>query len=146
MQLTPILTEIEAAIEAQLQLADPAVAESAELFLTAFTPAVRQGLMRAVEQAAAEITAQLGDRRVDVRLVDGEPELGVANVEPSPIGPGDDELEARLTLRLPSNLKAIIEDAAAGSGESINAWVVDALRSRTKRAGNTRHVRETFDL
>lgn len=146
MQLDPILTEIEAAIEAQLQLADSAIADSAALFLTAFTPAVRQGLMRAVEQAAAEISAQLGDRRIDVRLVDGEPELGVANHDPAPAAPGDDELEARLTLRLPTNLKAIIEDAAAGSGESINGWVVDALRSRTKRVGNTRHVRETFDL
>ena len=146
MQLDPILTEIDAAIQAQLQFADPAVAESAELFLTAFTPAVRQGLMRAVEQAATEISAQLGDRRVDVRLVDGEPELAVGNVDGAPPGPGDDELEARLTLRLPSNLKAVIEDAAGASGESINGWVVDALRSRTKRAANARHVRETFDL
>lgn len=145
MQLDPILTEIEATIEAQLQLADPEIAESAALFLTAFTPAVRQGLMRAVEQAAAEISAQLGDRRVDVRLVDGEPELGIANVDSTrPLT--DDELEARLTLRLPSHLKQVIEDAAAGSGESINGWVVDALRSFTNRTGSTRHVRESFDL
>ncbi|HWL45580.1 MAG TPA: YlcI/YnfO family protein [Ilumatobacter sp.] len=145
MQLDPILTEIDAAIQAQLQLADPTVAESAALFLTAFTPAVRQGLLTAVEQAAAEVSAQLGDRRVDVRLVDGEPELAVGNVDAAR-APTDEELEARLTLRLPTNLKQIIEDAAAGSGESINGWVVDALRSRTTRVGHTRHVRETFDL
>lgn len=145
MQLEPITNEIDATIQAQLQLADPAVAESAAIFLTAFAPAVRQGLLRAVEQAAAEISAQLGDRRADVRLVDGEPELSVSNLEPTPTA-GDDELEARLTLRLPSNLKQVIEDAAAGSGESINGWVVDALRSRTKRGAATRHVRESFDL
>lgn len=145
MQLEPITNEIEAAIQAQLQLADPAVTESAAVFLAAFAPAMRQGLLRAVEQAAAEISAQLGDRRADVRLVDGEPELTVSNLESAPAA-HDDELEARLTLRLPSNLKQVIEDAAAGSGESINGWVVDALRSRTKRSAPNRHVRETFDL
>src|SRR5687768_6878928 len=141
------MNEIEAAIAAQLQLADPAVADTAAIFLTAFTPAMRQGLVRAVEQAAAEVSAQLGDRHVDVRLVDGEPELGVANAE-STNGPPpfDDEMEARITLRLPTQLKAFIEDAASTSGESINGWVVDALRSRTKRASSGRHVRETLDL
>lgn len=145
MQLEPIMTEIEAAIEAQLQLADPTVAESAELFLQAFAPAVRQGLLRAVEQASAEISAQLGDRRVDVRLADGEPELAVTSHDHSPVDQNED-LEARLTLRLPTNLKQIIEDAAATQGESINGWVVDALRSRTRRAAPGRHVRESFEL
>ena len=145
MQLDPIMAEIEGAIASQLQLADPAVADSAEVFLTAFAPVVRQGLMRAVEQAAAEVSAQLGDRQVEVRLVEGQPELAVTNVV-APGAPSDDELEARLTLRLPSNLKQIIEDAASTSGESINGWVVDALRSRTTRATAGRHVRETFDL
>ena len=147
MQLDPIMNEIEAAIEAQLQLADPAIAESAGVFLAAFTPAVRQGLLRAVEQAAAEVSAQLDDRRIDVRLVEGEPELGVTNLDHTP-PVTDDDLEARLTLRLPTNLKQIIEDAASTSGDSINGWVVDALRSRTQRVGHrsTRHVRETFDL
>jgi len=145
MQIEPIMTEIECAIEAQLQLADPAVAESAAMFLAAFGPSMRHGLIRAVEQAAAEVSAQLGDRRVDVRLVDGAPELSVGNVDHSPTD-RDEDLEARLTLRLPGNLKQIIEDAAAGSGESINGWVVDALRSRTKRASSGRHVRESFEL
>ena len=145
MQIEPIMTEIECAIEAQLQLADPAVAESAAMFLAAFGPSMRHGLIRAVEQAAAEVSAQLGDRQVEVRLVEGQPELAVTNVV-APGAPSDDELEARLTLRLPSNLKQIIEDAASTSGESINGWVVDALRSRTTRATAGRHVRETFDL
>lgn len=146
MQIEPIMTEIEAAIDAQLQLADPGAAEATALFLTAFAPSMRHGLIRAVEQAAAEVSAQLGDRRVDVRLVDGQPELTVTNLEHRTVDP-DEDLEARLTLRLPANLKQIIEDAAAGSGESINGWVVDALRSRTKRGATPgKHVRESFEL
>lgn len=145
MRLQPILNEIEATLDAQLQLADPALAEAAPLFLQAFMPAVRQGLVRAAELAAAEISAQLGDRRVDVRLADGEPELVLATVDGDAAPPTDDDLEARLTLRLPTQLKAIIEDAAASSGESINGWVVDALRSRTRRVPG-RHVKDTLRL
>ena len=145
MQLEPILTEIDAAIQAQLQLADPAIADSAAVFLQAFAPAVRQGLLRAVEQAAAEVSAQLSDRRIDLRLVDGEPELGVTSVD-APPPPPDEDFEARLTLRLPTHLKQLVEDAAAGTGESINCFVVETLRSRTHRPGNRRHVRESFDL
>ena len=32
----------------------------------------------------------------------------------------------RINLRLPANLKALIEDAAAGGGLSVNAWIVRA--------------------
>jgi hypothetical protein len=32
----------------------------------------------------------------------------------------------RINLRLPANLKALIEDAAAGGGLSVNTWIVRA--------------------
>ena len=32
----------------------------------------------------------------------------------------------RINLRLPGNLKALIEDAAAAGGLSVNAWIVRA--------------------
>jgi len=32
----------------------------------------------------------------------------------------------RINLRLPSTLKALIEDAAAAAGLSVNAWIVRA--------------------
>jgi hypothetical protein len=145
LKLDPILNEVEAAIQSQLRLADPATVEAAALFLDAFRPAVRAGLTQAIEQAAAEMTAQMCDRQVDVRLVDGEPDLVLTNIDCGPL-PADDDLEARITLRLPGSLKSLIEDAATTSGESINGWVVDALRNGARKQSTGRHVRESFQL
>lgn len=145
MRLEPILTEIDATIEAQLRLADPAVAETAAGFMDAFRPAVRTALLEVAQQVAAEISAQLGDRRVDVRLVDGDPEMVVSPTDETPTSV-DEELEARITLRLPESLKGIIEEAASTSGDSMNSWVVDALRSRTRRGTAGSRVEETFEL
>lgn len=145
MRLDPVLTQIETSIEAQLRLADPSVAEGAADFMEAFWPAVRSALLEVAQQAAAEIDAQLGDRRVEVRLTGGDPEMVVtpSTAEEEPI---DEELEARITLRLPGSLKGIIEDAASTSGDSINSWVVDALRSRARRSNVGSRVEETFEL
>lgn len=145
MKLDPVMNEIEAAIDAQLRLAGAEAAEAADDFLFAFRPAVQQGLVRAVEQAAAEVSAQLGDQQVDVRLVDGDPELAVRDVGGESTRP-DDEMEARITLRLPEHLKTVIEDAASSAGESINGWVVETLRTRTSRTSSGTRVKETFDL
>ena len=43
-----------------------------------------------------------------------------------PTAEGDDAATVRINLRLPANLKALIEDAAAGGGISVNAWIVRA--------------------
>lgn len=145
MRLEPVRTQIETAIEAQLRLADPAVAEAAAGFMEAFWPAVHSALLEVAQQAAAEIDAQLGDRRVDVRLTGGDPEL-VVTASPDRPERIDDDLEARITLRLPGSLKDIIDDAASASGDSINSWVVDALRSRARRSNVGSRVEETFEL
>lgn len=151
MRLEPILTQIDTSLEAQLRWADPAVTEMAAGFVDVLRPAIRGAMLEVAQQAAAEIGAQLGDRQVEVRLVGGDPELIVSAAEPAPMGSetqGDlgDEMEARITLRLPSNLKGLIEEAASSSGDSINSWVVDALKTRTRRASTGTRVEETFQL
>jgi hypothetical protein len=152
MKLEPVLTQIDTNIEAQLRWADPTVAEMASGFVDALRPAIRAALLEAAQQVAAEISAQLGDRRVEVRLVDGDPELVVSQAPDSAHDTAEggtsaaEEMEARITLRLPSNLKGIIEEAASTSGDSINSWVVDALRSRARRSNVGSRVEETFQL
>lgn len=146
MRIEPLLTEIDATIEAQLRLADPAVAELAPIFVEAFRPAVRSAMIELAQQAATEVTAQLGDRRVEVRLADGDPLLAVVESGERDHDFGDADAEARITLRLPGGLKSLIEDAAGGSGDSINGWVVEALRSRARRPRPGTRVTETFEL
>src|SRR5918996_6329705 len=139
MQLSHAVTGLENAVEAQLRVAGPESAEIGAQLLNALRPAIRQTLMEVVTMAATEVSSQLSGSRVEIRLVDGDPELVVAEdpgaVPPPPPPPGAEDDEARITLRLPGYLKDLIAEAAAGSGDSVNAFVVDALRSRAQTSG-----------
>jgi hypothetical protein len=107
---------------------------------------VRSALLDLAQQAALEVTAQLGDRRVDVQLTDGDPELVVTSQTSQQTERASDDLEARITLRLPGSLKGLVEDAASTTGDSVNSWVIDALKSRARRATPGSTIDETFEL
>jgi hypothetical protein len=51
---------------------------------------------------------------------------------PAPAPTGDGE-QARITLRLPEQLKEAVERAAAAEGISTNAWLVRAIGIATTR-------------
>jgi hypothetical protein len=107
--------------------------------------------MEVVEMAAQEVNGQLAGQRVEIQLVDGEPELTVrpdqSAIPPPPPTPGDPvDAEARITLRLPGYLKDLIAEAAEGAGDSVNAFVVDALRSKAYERAPSSSVRRTIDL
>lgn len=146
MQLDHSLISLENAVSTQIRLGGEGLAEVAEQLLEALRPAVRQTLMEVVEGTAREISSQLIGQDVEIRVRDGEPELVVTEVAAgaSPSAHADD-LEARLTLRLPENLKSLVENAAESTGDSINSWVVGALRSKTmSQPGSS--VKTTIDL
>lgn len=134
MDLSTSLTRLEAAITAQLALlgGEDAFGASAEALYAALEPAVRQLGFDLAQQAAVEIAAQLPDHEVDVVLSDGEPELKVRSATAAAPPPSDD-LDARLTLRLPEALKRMVEEEADGVGDSVNSWLVKTLASRTRR-------------
>lgn len=46
---------------------------------------------------------------------------------PPPAPPGEEQGTSRITLRMPESLKARVEEAAAGEGISVNAWLVRAV-------------------
>lgn len=143
MDIDSVISQVNAMIYGQLRLAadDPAVEAAGEAILNALDPALRQAGMALAEQAAAEVGAQLPDRKVDVVLSEGQPSLIVRDAEQA-ITVSTDELDARMTVRLPENLKEDIESAAQDLGDSVNTFVVRALSSTT-RAG--RHSsRATF--
>ncbi|HSJ70502.1 MAG TPA: toxin-antitoxin system HicB family antitoxin [Acidimicrobiia bacterium] len=143
MDIDSVISQVNAMIYGQLRLAadDPAVEAAGEAILTALDPALRQAGMALAEQAAAEVGAQLPDRKVDVVLSEGQPSLIVRDSEQA-VTVSTDELDARMTVRLPENLKEDIELAAQDLGDSVNTFVVRALSSTT-RAG--RHSsRATF--
>ena len=114
----------------------------ADRLLAPLDSAVRLTLLEALSAAAEEISDQLAPGSVDVRLRGGAagfvvtpPPAAPAAVEDTVSGPldvrlpsaeGDDTAMVRINLRLPANLKALIEEAAATGGLSVNAWIVRA--------------------
>jgi hypothetical protein len=130
---TSVIRGIEAALADQLSLAggDPAVVAAGEAVIAALTPSLSKGALELAEQAALEVRAQLPDHQIDVVLREGEPTLVVRPVEHQ-VSFTTDDLEARLTLRLPTNLKRELEAAAGSAGDSINAYVIKSLSGRSR--------------
>src|SRR6266508_6934857 len=79
----------------------------------------RLRLLDALTQAALELSEQLPNGNVDVRVAGQDPQFVFVPSEPAesftPPLVGEDE-QARITLRLPESLKASIESAAASEG------------------------------
>lgn len=150
MHVEPIISELRIALvgHATLAAGDPAVEGAAAHLAGALEPAVRQAVLALAEQAAAEVAAQLPDRSVDVVLVDGDPTLRLGDAPAGSAEPvSSEEFDARITLRLPPSLKRLIEESASIDGDSVNAWVVEALSKRAKKPeARGRRVTEAFDL
>ncbi len=151
MQLEHTILGFETAVENQLRVAGPDAAEIGGHLMAALKPAIRQSLMDVVNMAATEVSSQLVGQKVEIRLVDGDPELTVVDdhtgVPPPPPPSGAEDDEARITVRLPGYLKDLIADAASDAGDSVNSFVVEALRGKAqpRKGGMTRH-RTTIEL
>src|SRR5262249_53858261 len=107
--------------------------EAAQRLEGAIRQAATLRLIDFLTQAALELTEQMPDGHVDVRIAGQEPRLvyveeQAPEQEPPPAAaPAEDE-QARITLRLPESLKAAIEAAAGTENVSVNAWLVRALQ------------------
>ena len=143
MDITPYVESLRRDLLAAAEAAGPEAREATERLAFALDPAARLALMEAVSQAAAEITAEMPNGGVDVRL-DGR-ELAflvhtapTAGAEPaSGPAPAADEAEddgnvARVTLRIPESVKTRAEEMAARSGHSLNTWLVNVVRAATR--------------
>jgi hypothetical protein len=115
--------------------------------------AIRMTLLEALSAAADEITRDLAPGSVELRLRGRDPNFIVTAppVEPLQFAAGDaaapvdrapdselllaeDGPAARINVRLPEQLKAAIEEAAAGEGRSVNAWLVRAAAAALQRS------------
>jgi hypothetical protein len=155
MQLSQAIINLESAVETQLRVAGPEIAEAGNQLLAALKPAIKESMMEVVGMAVTEISSQLDAQTIDIKLVDGDPEL-VLNDDPTaapppppppPPGAGDVD-EARITVRLPGYLKDLIANEADSAGDSINSYVVDVLSNKTrkKHGSHGSHHKTTFRL
>jgi len=119
-------------------IGDEAVAEAARRIAAALESSLRLRLTDALGEAAAELTNQLPDGHVEVRVAAGEPELVYIPDPGAPPPSGLEDLTARITLRLPETLKTIVDGAAQEAGVSANTWLLQQI-TRSADPSKRRH-------
>jgi uncharacterized protein (DUF1778 family) len=164
MEIGPYLGNIRHQLEVAAEAGGDENRAAAERLVAPLDAAIRLALLDVLAAAADEITVELAPGSVQLRLRGRDPEFVVTPPPADPSGEGttdpDDEgggwtgatvpaegdegSTARINLRMPEQLKARIERAAASSGLSVNSWLVrataaalergDQVRSRERRA------------
>ena len=141
MDLTPYVDTLRRDLVAAAEAGSDELKQAAERLTYALDPSARLALMEAISHAAAEITAELPEGSVEVRLVGREldfvVEMAPQSALPAPPPPAapvpEEEVGdlARITLRIPEAVKARAEEKAAAAGQSLNTWMVGVVRSAT---------------
>ncbi len=147
MDLTHYTDGLADDLRAAAALGDDNAQRTAAALAAALEPAARLMLMAALSDVAAEVTAALGDRVVEVRL-DGREVRVVADEQHSapPVAPASSAPRprmfedingdiSRVTLRMVEQLKAKAEQAANHDGVSLNAWLSQAVQGALRDAG-----------
>jgi len=120
-------------------LGDESTVRAGELLAVALEAALGRRMLQALAEAALEVSAQLPEGRVEVRIAGGDPELVYVGDAPAPPAESVDEgADARITLRLSERLKSRLEDAAAAGGVSLNTWLVQTLTRALEPQPSTR--------
>lgn len=143
MDLTPFVDQLRRDLLAAAEAGGEEARALAERLTVPLESSVRLALLSALSQAAEEITAELAPGTVDVRLRGSDLGFAVTPAPAEPSGPADspapeaapaagpaadvEEGETlRITLRLPEQLKARVDEAAGRLGVSVNTWLVRA--------------------
>ncbi|QMU70120.1 hypothetical protein [Streptacidiphilus sp. P02-A3a] len=142
MELTQYVENLRRELRTAAEVGGEDARALADRLLPSLDSAVRLTLLEALSAAADEISAELAPGSVDVRLRGGTAGFVVTPPPAAPAaadtaaGPvevrlppaeGDDAAMVRINLRLPANVKALAEDAAATGGLSVNTWIVRAV-------------------
>lgn len=129
MELKDYSDALRGELAAITRFANEEVARAGQMLAEALDSSVQLALLDVLSAAAAEITSELDDIVVEVRLAGGEPTFNVSHTAPEPApaeAAGDESGSARITFRLPDALKGRIEAAAAAQHLSVNTWLVRA--------------------
>lgn len=159
MNLSQYVDRLRADLTDAAAAGDEEIRAAAERLAQALSPSTRMVMLEALSDASAEITGELESATVEVRLKGREPEFVVREVYDEPTAPSppppptppeppapeeaaDNDVVARVTVRIPEGLKARAEEFASEQGQSLNSWIVSAIKS----ASGERAVNIDLDL
>ena len=159
MDLTPYVAQLRDDLATAASAGDEQTRRTAALLGSAIEPAARLALMNALSDLAAEVTASLGDRTVELRLDGRDVQVSVGggasaeHDEPreerrrstgwpgteqtGPLGPDAGDI-SRVTLRIVEQIKNQAEQAAQHQGVSLNTWVAQAVQGALSGAAQQR--------
>ncbi|MFF1923151.1 hypothetical protein ACFVW8_21595 [Streptomyces sp. NPDC058221] len=150
MDLTPYVETLHRELAVAAEAGGDEARELAERLTAPLESATRLTLLNVLSAAMDEITRELAPGSVDVRLRGLDPDFVVVLPQredraepleatasapaPAPVDT-DEGGTARVNLRLPAQLKTRAEDAAAGEGLSVNAWLVRVVAAAVETGG-----------
>ena len=140
----PILQRIHERLDDLVSLGDAEVREAGTRIASALEDGLRVALLDVLTSVADEVSTQLDDAHVEVRMGARPEVIVVKDDEPQDRQAPTEDYTARLTLRLPPELKQRIHDRADEAGVSVNAWIVqalDRLAARPRRDAPGRRMR-----
>jgi hypothetical protein len=152
MDLTPYVDHLRRQLAAAAEVGGDDARALAERLTASLESAGRLALLEALSAAADEITRDLAPGSVEVRLRGRDADFVVTQppadrpyaqaetvtaAPPTPPEP-DDGGTARISLRVPDQLKGRIEEAAGREGLSVNAWLVRAVSAAIQPEGTPR--------
>jgi hypothetical protein len=142
MQTAQFIEALQADLRELAQLGGDELVQAAHRLEGAVKQSATLRLIDALTQVALEVSSQLPNGHLDVRLAGQDPELVYVEEEGEEpqAQTAEDGLTARITLRLPDSLKVTLEKAAEAEGVSVNTWLVRALQ-RAVSSGGGRAVR-----
>ncbi|HEX3326091.1 MAG TPA: toxin-antitoxin system HicB family antitoxin [Actinomycetota bacterium] len=140
MDLRPYLEALRSDIEASAALGGPELKDAARLLAGALEASLQLRVLDLLNEAALDLSGQIGSGHVEVRLAGREVQL-VFTAEPGESAPPDDDLTARISLRLPERLKELAEAAAASEGISVNAWLIRTIARSVERRPSGQRLR-----
>ena len=140
MDITPYVESLRSSLVSAADSAGDETRQAAERLGFALDSSARLAIMEAVSQAAAEITAEMPNGGVDVRLNGRDLDFLVHGAAPTPPAPppppSPEDVEdgnlSRITLRIPEIVKTKAEERAAEAGQSLNTWLVNVVRAATR--------------
>jgi hypothetical protein len=140
MDLRPYLEALRSDIEASAALGGPELKDAARLLAGALEASLQLRVLDLLNEAALDLSGQIGSGHVEVRLAGREVQL-VFTAEPGESASPDDDLTARISLRLPERLKERAEAAAASEGISVNAWLIRTIARSVERRPSGQRLR-----
>ena len=144
MQMASFVEALQSDLEQIAAVGDDATSAAAQRLAAALKASAGLRLLDVLTEAALELSGQLPEGHVEVRLAGQDPSFVYVEDAPKQAAPAaEDALSVRITLRLPESLKTAVESAAARDGVSVNTWLVRTLAravsgwaSRSGKSGN----------